>query len=350
MTHLLKLGFARFRRSFEDVASVGQVPARVAEVFPSGFRVLGARGRDLAVLSGSMLRDGGRPVVGDWVVLAGGDGAAVIEEVLPRRALLSRKRPGKTSVAQPLVANVDRVVIVTTPGRDFNPHRLERFMAVSWEAGATPIIAINKSEDLVDREALIDPIRASAGSVPIILTSATTGLGIEALLGALPAGDTVVLMGTSGVGKSTLLNRIAGNLRVRTQDIRESDEKGRHTTTTRSLWCARERVFIDTPGVRELGLVDAGVGLGAVFADIDTFAANCRFRDCRHTTEPGCAVREAVARGELDGARVLHYLDLDREQEAAVQRSDARAARAQGRKMGRQIREAKAWRKMRRGR
>lgn len=344
MTDLHKLGFAQFEEQFTG----DDMPARVSSVHPRRCSIWTEHGVRSAVVAGHLLHQGAHPVVGDWVGCSVDGDTAVIEKLAPRKTLLARNAAGRSSAEQPIAANVDKVLIVTTPGEDFSVPRVERYLAITWESGAEPIVVINKIETIDDPTPLLAALRSSTTGVPVVFTSAVHGLGIEELMDATPEGSTLVLAGSSGVGKSTLLNRLLGNAVQTTQAVRASVEKGRHTTTTRSLWLTRGRVVIDTPGVRELGLPALGAGLSTAFADIETLATRCRFRDCSHQTEPGCAVVAAAQDGELPEQRLRSYLELDAEQLAAARRADAQAQKAEGRKMGKMIREANAWRRMRR--
>ncbi len=269
--------------------------------------------------------------MGDWVVLEPhqpGDGPAVIGAVLERRSKLSRQAAGRRTDEQVVAANVDVVFCVMGLDGDFNERRLERFLVMAWESGARPVAVLNKADlapDAVERAAALE--NAHPG-VPVVLTSATEGAGIEALTPFLEPGVTVALVGSSGVGKSTLINRLAGEERMRTGAVRDSDERGRHTTTHRELLAiSGGALLIDNPGIRELQLWSSRSGLGQTFDEVEALAADCRFGDCAHEGEPGCAVLAAVESGALAYERLESWRKLGRESRFQELRQDARAQR-----------------------
>ncbi len=299
-------------RLFESHARPPEVPARVVAAHRSRYRIQCPDAERWAEPSGR-LRNGSAdwPAVGDWAaVRAGsGDGPAVIRAVLPRRTALSRRPPDGSPGIQVLAANVDFVLVMSSCNLDFSPRRLERFCALVYEGGAEPILVLSKSDLCGDATPFVEEARAVAPRAPLHLLSATTGAGCDALATRLQAGKTFALLGASGVGKSTLLNRLAGEAWLATASVRPEDDRGRHTTTHRELVrLPGGALLLDSPGVREAGVADAEEGVRHVFAEVETLASRCRFSDCRHEREPGCAVRRA-----LDPARLEAYEKLKRE-------------------------------------
>lgn len=275
------------------------------------------------------------PTIGDWVALQlpSGDGEALLHAVLPRRGVLMRREAGSERDGQLIAANLDVVFLVAGLDDNYNPRRIERALAMAWNSGAAPVVVLSKA-DLDSRvaERLLE-VEALAPGVPVLALSARTGEGVEALLPLLPAGKTGTLLGSSGVGKSTLVNRLLGEERLATQAVREEDAKGRHTTTHRELFMLPGGgLLIDGPGMRELGLWGEEEGVDQAFADILGLAEGCRFTDCQHGGEPGCAVRAAVAAGALEEARLVSFEKLRREQARQAQRTDAMARREQMRR------------------
>jgi ribosome biogenesis GTPase len=273
------------------------------------------------------------PVVGDWVALtlpkpARSAGApCAIEDILERRTAIMRKQAGKTFGAQVLAANVDRVVIVMALDQDFSLHRLERYLTLVWESGATPIVVLSKADLVDDLLPFVREVEQRAMGFPVICVSNVTGHGQAELVSVLRVEETIVLLGSSGVGKSTLINALGGVVLRKTGAIRESDGKGRHITTDRHLLQLPSGVLvIDTPGLREVQLWAAEDSLGRTFAEIASVAACCRFRDCRHSGEPDCAVAEAVDRGEIAGDRLQSFRQLRAELERLERQSDPRLA------------------------
>lgn len=261
--------------------------------------------------------------VGDWVGLSDG----LIRSVLPRRSALVRTAAGLTSKPQTLAANIDTAFIVTSLGPDLEPRRLERYLVTIWESGASPEIVLTKADRLDDPSPMVAQVEAVALGVPVWVVSSVTGDGCDALRARIGVGKTAVLIGSSGVGKSTLVNRWLGEELLATQETRADDDEGRHTTTHRALIeLPGGGMVIDTPGIRELQLGDAGDSgaLEETFADVEDLAAQCRFNDCAHETEPGCAVRAALADGSLPGDRYASWQKLQRELRAIARRTDAR--------------------------
>ncbi|MEX1307283.1 MAG: ribosome small subunit-dependent GTPase A [Eubacteriales bacterium] len=270
-------------------------------------------------------------MVGDFVVLSDEDAEqGIIQKVLPRSSLFVRSAAGTTKEAQAVGANIDTCFITMSLNQDFNLRRLERYLTIAWDSGATPVVVLTKadlSEDLADKQSEVESV---ALGVDIITTSAKEGEGLSALTPYLQTEKTVVFLGSSGVGKSTLINMILGEARIKTSEVREDDDKGRHTTTARNLiYLDNGCAVIDTPGIREVG-VESG-DTAHSFADIEALAAMCRFSDCGHGSEPGCAVKAAIADGSLDAKRLESYIKLQNEMSydglSAKQRETAKLER-----------------------
>jgi ribosome biogenesis GTPase len=270
------------------------------------------------------------PTIGDWVALQlpSGQGEAMLQAVLPRRSLLQRREAGSEREGQLIAANLDVVVLVAGLDDNFNPRRVERALSVAWKSGAAPVVVLSKADLLPEADERVLEVEALAPGVPVLALSSRTGEGLEALRALLPAGKTGVLLGSSGVGKSTLVNRLLGEERLATQAVREEDGKGRHTTTHRELFVLPGGgLLIDGPGMRELGLWGEDEGVEQTFADILTLAEGCRFSNCLHQREPGCAVRAAVDAGTLPQARLDNFEKLRREQAHQTRQTDASARR-----------------------
>jgi ribosome biogenesis GTPase len=279
------------------------------------------------------------PAVGDWVGLAdAGPGSGVVQAVLPRSSAIIRRGPTDRSLpTQVLAANVDVAFVVTSLNSEFNLRRLERYVAVAWESGALPVVLLSKADLSPDVDGMRLAAEATAPGVEVLAVSAVSGDGIEAVRAHLGRGRTVVFIGSSGVGKSSLINALAGSELLATAGIREDDARGRHTTTRRQLVRLVDGLVIDTPGLRELGLAD-GDGLADTFGEVDTIARGCRFGNCRHASEPGCAVRVALSDGRLDSARFAAFRKLEREAHRAELAGDAVARKAERRKWTAMIR------------
>ena len=305
------------------------VPARVIAQQRKFWRVAGDFGGCWAEASGKLrlAADVGAdwPAVGDWVVVEvhGAGATAVIQEVLPRRSKFVRKMAGKKVEEQVIAANVDTALLVTALDGDFSPRRVERYLTQCWESGARPVIVLNKADACEEVREKAAEMECVAIGTMVCVVSARTGQGFSELEEFLKPGQTLVLLGSSGVGKSTIANRLLGEVVQEVQPVRESDSKGRHTTTARELFVLPGgALLMDTPGLREMQLWDAEQGVAQTFADIDALAARCRFVDCRHEGEPGCAVLAAVSAGELDAARLENRRKLLREQEFLQRKID----------------------------
>ena len=338
MNELSALGFGPF---FERQIQAPAIPARIAAEHRGAYEVWSATGSGRAQLAGrlrSELGDAGAPGVGDWVIVKDAprpDATTVIVRVLTRRTAFTRGAAGRDARSQVIAANVDLVFAVCGLEADFNVRRIERYLARIWASGAQPAVLLNKA-DLCDALAgHIAEVERHCVGVPILVTSALHSRGIEAVRACVRDGTTVAFVGSSGAGKSTLVNALMGQERMRTAEVRASDGRGCHVTTRRQLaLLPGGGLLLDTPGMRELQLVD-GNGLAAAFAEVAALAGRCRYRDCRHDTEPDCAVKEAVASGVLDAERLEHFRELEREARAYELRHDERKRRQAERVWGR---------------
>jgi len=326
----------RLERAFARHRTAGLEPARVAVEHKSLYVLYTARGEVQATLAGRLRRTAAaksdRPAVGDWVaVRVPASGRATIHAVLPRAGAFVRKAAGRGTEEQVVAANVDTVFVVAAVDGGVNARRLERYLALAWESGAQPVLVLSKA-DLEQRAADTDAIVAGVAlGVPTHRVSAVTGAGLADLLGHLADGRTVALLGSSGVGKSTLVNALLGSARQAVAAVR-ADGKGRHTTPRRELIPLPEGgLLLDTPGMRELQMWEADAGLAEAFKDIGMLAPECRFRDCGHDGEPGCAVAAAVAAGTLPAERLASFRKLQAELRHLEARMDPRVAAARKR-------------------
>ena len=311
----------------------GSVPGRVIVEHRGAWDVVTGSVTVRAGLPGAPRRAaasrGSPPAVGDWVALRPADGAAPasIIAILPRRSAFVRREPGRAEAEQVIAANVDTVLLVTAVGRDVNPRRLERYLAVAWASGAAPVVVVNKA-DL--RDGLADALRAAghvAGRAPLVAVSALSGEGLASLETHMAPGMTVALLGSSGVGKSSIVNALLGEDLLDTRGVRADDDRGRHTTTTRMLVpLPGGACLLDTPGMREVGMAggETDGALDTAFADVAALAAACRYSDCGHDSEPDCAVRIAVGDGTLPAERLASHRKLLHEARATATRLDAR--------------------------
>jgi ribosome biogenesis GTPase len=273
----------------------------------------------------------GLPVTGDWVVVRPLDGErGVVLAVLPRRTAFSRKAAGGETAEQVVGANVDTVFLVMGLDADYNPRRLERYLVLSWESGARPVVVLNKTDLCADLASRTREAEEVAAGVEVRAVCALSGEGLDSLQPELQPGRTVALLGSSGAGKSTLANRLLGREVQPTREVRARDGRGRHTTTARELLALDSgALLLDTPGLRELQLWATEDALGAAFEDVAALASRCRFRDCSHETEPGCAVREAAEAGTLPPDRLASHAKLQREIRHLAVRRDQRARQAE---------------------
>jgi ribosome biogenesis GTPase len=340
--------------AFAPYAARGLRPARVSLEHTHIYRVLTADGESLARIAGRLRHQASArtdyPAVGDWVAVEpdphGGD--MRIRAVLPRRSRFSRRAAGDVTEEQIVAANIDTVFLVAGLDGDFNPRRLERYLLVAWESGASPVVVLNKADLADDPQARVAEVEAFARGVPVHAISCKPALSepagtrvegrqeiaesprspgsVDVLRQYLSHGQTAALLGSSGVGKSSIVNQLLGEELLRTRDVRDWDSRGRHTSTRRQLVMLPDHgVLIDTPGMRELQLWETGEALAGTFGDIEDLAAACRFRDCRHRTEPGCAVVAAVAAATIEPERLASFHKLADEQAFQARQQDERA-------------------------
>jgi ribosome biogenesis GTPase len=324
---LSALGWTPSREEeFEQYAAAGLAPARVAAQQRGLYTVRGEADELSVEVSGRLRHESAGPAdlpaVGDWVAVRA---PATVDAILPRETAFVRKAAGTGVVEQVVAANVDVVLLVTAFDADLNIRRLERYLAAAWESGAQPVIVVNKSDLAADPAAELTEVEAIAFGVPVHAVSCREGGNLDGLTAYFAGNRTVALLGSSGVGKSSLVNRLLGGERQEVGGLR-GDGRGRHTTTTRELFAVPGGgLVLDTPGMRQLGLWDAGGGLGEAFDDVASLAAECRFADCAHESEPGCEVLAAVADGRLDPDRLESYRKLLRELRHLELKTDARA-------------------------
>jgi ribosome biogenesis GTPase len=337
------LGDLGWSPDLADNLEPGLVPGRVAAAHRAAFDVWTEAGPVRSRLPGRLMHEGLDVAVGDWVGLSDG----LIRAVLPRRSAIVRNAASdahRRTEGQTLAANVDVAFVVSSLGPDLEPRRIERYLVTIWESGASPEIVLTKADRLDDPWELAAEVEAVAIGVPLHVVSAVTGDGCDALRARIPAGATAVLLGSSGVGKSTLVNLWLGEEVMVTRETREDDDEGRHTTTHRQLLeLPGGGLVIDTPGLRELQLWDVGsAALDATFADVEELAADCRFGDCTHTHEPGCAVLAAVETGEVPRERLDSWRKLQRELRAIAMRHDAVLRKEEVRKWKLRAREGRS--------
>ncbi|MFC2018748.1 ribosome small subunit-dependent GTPase A [Chloroflexota bacterium] len=320
---LQKLGWnPSFAKEFKKLDMTDCVPARVTSQSKYSFQIHGEYGYINAKSSGKISHDINKgtncPVVGDWVAvkLAMASGTAVIEAVLPRKSSFSRKVPGNKTKEQVEAANIDLAFIVNglDGGRNLNLRRIERYLTLSLESGVSPVIVLNKADLCTDVQERINEVKHIAFGIPVHTISATEGQGLEALKEHFVSGATAVFLGPSGVGKSSIINALLGEKRLRVGEIRNKDLRGRHTTSRRELFLLPGNgAVIDTPGIREIQLWADESVISSVFPDIEEFAGKCKFGDCSHRSEPKCAVKKAIDEGMLDSNRFESYVKLKQE-------------------------------------
>jgi ribosome biogenesis GTPase len=327
--------------AFQSYAARGLLLGRVSVVHSDRYRLYTGRGEMAAEAIGALLyrtERSGWPAVGDWVAVqplgpAEAPQEGMIHAVLPRRTMFSRQAAGDRAEQQVVAANIDLALIVCGLDRDFNVRRIERYLTLAHASGVEAAIVLNKSDVCPDLSARRDEAARVAGDAPVMTIAARSAQGIEPVLRLLRPGLTVALLGSSGVGKSTLVNQLLGVNRQLVREVRESDSRGRHTTTYRELLpLPQGGALIDTPGVRELQLWADQDSLDSAFAEIASLAAECRFRDCSHIVEAGCAVRAAIEAGELDASRWESYRKLRAEIAWHARQTDVQAAQAQKKK------------------
>ncbi len=344
-----------YRRFLESAAAPERLfPARVVSIFRGVYHLATAEGEvDAPLLKRVRRAASGSPAVGDWVVVETASTTGVdprIVHVLDRRSRLSRKAAGARTEEQVVAANLDAVFLVMGLDGDFNLRRLERFVAMATESGAEPVVVLTKADLAADPEAMREQAAEASPGTTVVAVTALTNENLEPLAVHLARGRTVAMVGASGAGKSTLLNALCGEEVMRTAPVREGDDRGRHTTTHRRLvQLPSGGLLIDNPGIRELQLwADDDSSLEETFDDIEELARGCRFRDCGHGREPGCAVRAAIEAGALDPARLRNYDELREEQRRLEQRRDEVSRRAEDRRLGAYYRSVQQAKKNRR--
>ncbi|MDD4052467.1 MAG: ribosome small subunit-dependent GTPase A [candidate division Zixibacteria bacterium] len=318
---LIDLGWdSYFENKFELYKTQGLVPARITRENRQNYLVWSEAGELSAEVSGRFRHEaegkGDFPTVGDWVAMAARpeEGRGVIHALLPRKSAFLRKVAGVVTEQQVIAANIDTVFIVCGLDGNYNLRRIERYLSLTWESGAMPVVLLNKADLCPEVEERQGEVESVAIGVPVRVISATQNQGLDILREYLQPGRTAAFLGSSGVGKSTIINRLLGTERLAVGAVREDDSRGRHTTTSRELVLLPDGgLVIDTPGMRELQVWGDEDGLRQTFEDIEALAFDCRFRDCRHAEEPGCAVRAAIENGTLDSGRLDSYLKLQKE-------------------------------------
>jgi ribosome biogenesis GTPase / thiamine phosphate phosphatase len=330
-----------FSGAFASLKMPDTIPGRVVTIEKEICHVLTEAGEFTAQVSGRFrfeARGDNYPAIGDWLAVRPlpGEAKAIIHAVLPRKSKFSRQYSGGRQLTgggrteeQIVAANIDTVFLVNglDGGRGYSIRRIERYLAVAWASGAVPVIVLNKADLCPDTAPFVREVERAAYGIPIHIVSAVTGAGMDALLQYLKKGSTVALLGSSGVGKSAIINTLLGEERLATGEVRQSDREGKHTTTRRELILVPEGgAVIDTPGMREIHIWGDEEGLDSAFQDISDLAKSCRFSDCRHNSEPGCAVQEALASGALEAKHFKNYLQLQRELRHLEARQEGKAA------------------------
>jgi ribosome biogenesis GTPase len=333
-----------FAEKYQDLEPENKLPGRVVWQSSFNYRVQCEDREISAELTGKM-KTAAMPAVGDWVAVhpAPDQSKGTIFAVLPRRSVFSRNAAGRAAEEQVAAANIDYVFIVVGVDRDYNLRRIERYITLVYNSGASPVVVLNKADLVPDIEGVVTETESVCPGVPVYPVSAKTGKGMEQFIPHIEPGKTVAFLGSSGAGKSTLINRLLGEERMRVADLRQRGGKGRHTTTHRELFLLPGGgAVIDTPGMREIQVWGTGEGLSGTFPEIEELAAVCRYRDCRHETENSCAVREAVKSGHLEAKRFENYLKLRAEFENLENRLSQHARREErleGKRFAKMVRE-----------
>ena len=346
---LEKLGWTfALRDFFTEHENVDLIPGRVSSVSGRRYRVMTEEGEPIATLfhsaRRSVINKSDLPAVGDWVGLIKNTeiNRFYIYVIHPRKNKLSRMVAGKKTEEQIIAANIDKVFIVTSLDNDFNIRRLERSLVIVYEIGAQPVIILNKVDKCDNHNTYVKIVKKSGPRVPVLAISALDGINISEIRNHINPGETIVLLGSSGVGKSTLINQLLGYERQKVGEIRESDGKGRHVTSTRELiMLPRGGMLIDNPGIREIQLWTDGHGIIKAFSDVEEFALSCHFKDCSHQLEPECAVKQAVIDGILPGERLEHFHKLQREKEHSERKRNVYERKKEDKRLGKMYRSAK---------
>jgi ribosome biogenesis GTPase len=327
MRQLAEIGWDGFFQQAwdEQFADSGLTPARIASSLRGAFILWAAEGEIEAPARPKLFRRAGSKLcTGDWVALR--TDPPVVEARLPRKTKVARKAPGLETVEQVLGANVDVLFLVQGLDRDFNVRRIERYMTIAWDSGAQPVIVLNKADICNDVDARVREATEAGKGAPVVSASALTGEGVDVLLSFLAPGKTAALIGSSGVGKSELTNRLAGGAIREVGAVREADGRGRHTTVGRELIQTPQGwLLMDLPGIREVQPSSEG-GVEQTFPEVEALIAQCKFSDCSHQSEPGCAIQAGLRSGELQRSRYENYCKVQRDLEVLAQKKDARLA------------------------
>ena len=341
---LAELGWNEsWQKHFDSLDDNNLVPARVAREDKESYLIIGEHGESTGKVSGAFMHKtcsrADFPTVGDWVAaqFQSQEDAAIIHEILPRKSKFSRKEPGSKTEEQVLAANIDTAFLVSGLDGNFNVRRIERYVALAWDSGIDPVIVLNKADLCDELEACICEVEAIALGIPVFAMSAARNQGVDVLRSYITKGKTVAFLGSSGVGKSSIVNCLLGEDKQKVNSISDAVGKGKHTTTRRELIAFPDGgLMIDTPGMRELQVWGEGDGMKKAFRDIEELAQSCKFRDCKHDMEPGCAVKSAIENGTLSDERYRSYLKLQKEFQFLSQRGDYKARIAE-RKRGKEI-------------